>query len=144
MNRSLVKHISFLTSQVVNYDFLSIHLYTSSSNKNRHWKVSKKKRVAFFITRHIRGVLLLNTDRKNELQIYILSCGEAERFSVSNLEKTYSPTGTIYWWYSVAFFITSYKTHKLRGVKNRKLSFLRRLKKWIVNLYPAMQNSKPR
>ena len=25
-----------------------------------------------------------NTDWKNKLQIYILSCGEAERFSVSN------------------------------------------------------------
>ena len=59
-----------------------IHLYTSSSNKNHHWKVPKKNvSILYYKTHKGRP---FNTDWKNELQIYIVSCGEAEGFSVSN------------------------------------------------------------
>ena len=74
--------MNFLTSHVVNYDFLSIHLYTSSSNKNHHWKVSKINVLHSLLQDH-KG-RRFNTDWKNELQIYIVFCGEAEGFSVSN------------------------------------------------------------
>ena len=87
IKRSLVKHISFLTSHFVNCDFLSIHLYTSSSNRNQKLKSIQERRVAFFTTSHTSGVLLTLIEKKTSCKSISYPAVKQNVFQSQTLDK---------------------------------------------------------